>query len=113
MDHSNAFLMELSDDTIVQNNVISEDKDEEKGFDGHEKKANTKEKHRNSEYYKKISKSIRDYQKVVLFGPTDAKSELFNLLNTDHLFENISIDILNADKMTEPQMHNFVKEYFK
>jgi stalled ribosome rescue protein Dom34 len=113
MDHSSALLMELSNDKIVQNNVVSEDKEEEKGFDGHEKKANTKERHKNSEYYKKLSQTIRDYGKVVLFGPTDAKNELFNLLNTDHLFENTSIDVLNADKMTESQMHTFVRDYFK
>jgi hypothetical protein len=115
MDHSNAFLLELANETIVEKSIISEDKREEheNGFDRHEKKINTKEQHRKSEYYKKLSESIRNYNEVVLFGPTDAKSELLNLLHTDHLFENIKIDMLNSDKMTRQQMHVFVKEYFK
>jgi stalled ribosome rescue protein Dom34 len=115
MDHSNAVLMELSEEKILQRNVVSEDKHDEnsKGYDGHEKKLNTKERHRQSEYYRELSQFIRDYKKVVLFGPTDAKSELFNILKTDHLFENISIEMLNADKMSEVQMHSFVKDYFK
>jgi hypothetical protein len=50
---------------------------------------------------------------VVLFGPTDAKKELLNLVKTDHLFEGIKIEVKNSDKMTEDQMHTFVRDYFK
>jgi hypothetical protein len=44
MDHSNAFLLELANETIVEKSIISEDKREEheNGFDRHEKKINTK-----------------------------------------------------------------------
>jgi stalled ribosome rescue protein Dom34 len=72
-----------------------------------------KEQHLHSSYYKKLSDAIKNYQEVVLFGPTEAKEELLNLLKNDHLFENIKISIKNTDKMTEYQMHTFVKEYFK
>jgi hypothetical protein len=115
MDHSNAFLMELKGDDIVTNIVISESGHQEEEHRGtwHEKRIHTKEQHLQSIYYKKLGEIIRDYQEVVLFGPTDAKTELLNVLNTDHLFENIKIDVLQCDKMTETQMHTFVKEYFK
>ena len=72
-----------------------------------------KEQHLQSGYYKKLSETIRNYQEVVLFGPTDAKSELLNLLKGNHLFENIKFEVKNTDKMTENQMHVFVREYFK
>lgn len=115
MDHSNAFLMELIDDKIISNIVISEAGHSEKDFNLYksEKLIHKKEQHLQSGYYKKLSELIRDFQEVVIFGPTDAKTELFNLLKTDHLFENIKIDISHSDKMTENQRHTFVREYFK
>lgn len=64
-------------------------------------------------YYKKLGDIIKKYQEVVLFGPTDAKNELLNLLKTDHLFEDIKIELINSDKMVESQMQTFVREYFK
>jgi len=33
------------------------------------------------------------YQEVVLFGPTDAKNELSNMVKTDHLFDEIKIEV--------------------
>ena len=48
----------------------------------------------------------------MLFGPTDAKTELFNLLKADHHFDKINIETKHADKMTENQQHAFVREYF-
>jgi len=72
-----------------------------------------KEQHLQLSYYKKIGDIIKKYQDVVLFGPTDAKNELLNLIKTDHLFEGIKIEVENSDKMTEDQMQTFVIDYFK
>jgi len=49
---------------------------------------------------------------VFLFGPTDAKVELFNILEADHRFAKIKIEVKHADKMTENQQHAFVKKFF-
>jgi hypothetical protein len=114
MDHSDAYLMELINDTIITKSIVSETdhKEREDKWDGHEKGIHTKEQHQQLSYYKKLRDAIIEYQKVVIFGPTDAKNELFNLLKADHLFEGIKIEVLNSDKMTESQMHTFVREYF-
>ena len=61
-------------------------------------------------YYGKMGEIIKNYQKVVVFGPTNAKSELTNLLKEDHHFDEIEIEVKSADKMTEHQMHAFVKD---
>jgi hypothetical protein len=115
MDHSNAYLMELTNDTIVTNSVVSELSDLETEFNFYkgEKLIHKKEQHLQLSYYKKLGEFIKRYQEVVLFGPTDAKNELLNLLKTDHLFEDIKIEVINSDKMTESQMQTFVREYFK
>ena len=115
MDHSNAYLLELVNDAIIENIIVSEslNENEEYSSEKHEKQIHTKEQHQQSDYYKRIVDSIKNFQDVVLFGPTDAKNELFNLLKADHLFDNIKIEIKNSDKMTESQMHSFVLGYFK
>ncbi len=113
MDHSNALLMEIAGETIVKHSVASESshQENEQSLISHGKPLINKEQR--ASYYKEISDSIRDYQEVVLFGPTDAKNELFNLLKADNLFKNIKIEVKNSDKMTENQMHAFVREYYK
>jgi len=115
MDHSNAFLMELKNDTILTNSVVSELSDHESEFNFYkgEKLIHKKQRHLQLSYYKKLGDIIKKYQEVVLFGPTDAKNELINLLKTDHLFEDIKIEVINSDKMTGDQMQTFVREYFK
>jgi hypothetical protein len=114
MDHSNAYLMELANDITVQR-VVSELANNETEFNFYkgEKLIHKKEQHLQLSYYKKIGDIIKKYQDVVLFGPTDAKNELLNLIKTDHLFEDIKIEVRNSDKMTEDQMQNFVRDYFK
>ena len=59
----------------------------------------------------------RDLQKannmnsVLLFGPTDAKVELFNIMEADQRFAKIKIEVKHADKMTKNQQHAFVKKF--
>ena len=114
MDHSNAYLLELTNDFILHR-VVSELTNHESEFNFYkgEKLIHKKERHLQLSYYKKIGDIIKKYQDVVLFGPTDAKNELLNLIKTDHLFEDIKIEVRNSDKMTEDQMQTFVRDYFK
>jgi len=115
MDHSNAYLMELTNEIIVTKKVVSELSDNEADFNFYkgEKLVHKKEQHLQLSYYRKIGDIIKNYQDVVLFGPTDAKNELLNLIKTDHLFEDIKIEVKTSDKMTEEQMQTFIREYFK
>jgi stalled ribosome rescue protein Dom34 len=113
MDHSNAFLMELKNDAIVQSNVVSEFSHHESGNSFNNNETITHNKEQRSSYYKKLGDVIRNFQEVVLFGPTDAKNELLNLCEANHLFEKIKINVVSSDKMSANQMHTFVRAYFK
>jgi stalled ribosome rescue protein Dom34 len=115
MDHSTAFLLELKDDAILHSNIVSDftHQDKELSLSKSEKLMHNKEQGFQSTYYKKIGDSIRNYQEVILFGPTDAKNELANLLKAEHFFDKIKIEVQDSDKMTEIEMDDFVKEYFK
>jgi hypothetical protein len=114
MDHANAHLMEFSTDTIVTKTLESEftHQQKEHSLGKSENLMHNKEQHQQAEYYKKLGEVIRNYEDVVLFGPTEAKVELLNTLRLDHRFEKIKIETRQADKMTENQQHAFVKNYF-
>ncbi len=114
MDHSSAHLMEFKTDPIETTTIESKFTHEEKehSFSKSESLMHNKEQHEQSDYYKKLGEVIQNYDEVLLFGPTDAKVELFNTLTADHHFEKIKIEIKQADKMTENQQHAFVREHF-
>ncbi len=115
MDHATAHLMEFTTDVMETKTIGSdfthEDK-EEAGSKGEHLEHN-KEQHKQAAYYKKLGEVIRNYDEVILFGPTDAKFELFNILKRDHHFEKIAIEVQPTDKMTEHQQHAYVREHFQ
>uniref|UniRef100_UPI0040480D79 hypothetical protein n=1 Tax=Flavobacterium sp. TaxID=239 RepID=UPI0040480D79 len=78
-----------------------------------EKSMHNKRQQLNEAYYKEIADTILNYDHVLLFGPTDAKTELNNYLNEDLHFKNIQIDIEAADKMTDNEKDAFVKSFFE
>lgn len=114
MDHSVAHLMECTTNPIETKAIESKftHQVKEHSLSKSEKLMHNKEQHQQSEYYKLLGESIKNYEEVVLFGPTDAKVELFNFLRADRHFAKTKIEIRQADKMTENQQHAFVKEYF-
>ncbi|CAN5195951.1 hypothetical protein BH09BAC5_BH09BAC5_17860 [soil metagenome] len=65
-----------------------------------------------TDFYHDLTKSVVNYDEILLFGPTTAKDEFFNLLMDNKSFDGKKIDIESTDKMTKPQMKAYVKEYF-
>ncbi|MBC7777654.1 MAG: hypothetical protein H7246_19625 [Phycisphaerae bacterium] len=115
MDHSSAHLMEFSDNQIETKTLDSKFTHQEKehSLRKGENLMHNKEQQQQGDYYKKLGEVIKGYDEVILFGPTDAKVELFNLLSADQHFAKIKIDVKSSDKMTEHQEHAFVKDYFQ
>ncbi len=114
MDHANAHVMEFTTDpietTIITSGFTHEAKEQTLGKS--ENVMHNKEQHQQSEYYKKLIETIKNYDDVVLFGPTNAKVELLNVLRANHNFEKIKIEVKQTDKMTENQEHAFVRDHF-
>jgi hypothetical protein len=114
MDHQTAHLMAFTTDPIQTITIDSKftHAEKEQALSRSEKLMHNKEQQEESAYYKELGELIRDYDDVILFGPTDAKVELLNILRKDHRFAAIKIEIEQADKMTVNQQHAFVKAYF-
>lgn len=115
MDHSVAHLMELT--TTGTDSKIIEATSNLQGVDGNfnkdESRIHNKEQNHLAEYFKKLSDAIRDFDDVILFGPTDARVELMNILKQDHRFDSIKIATKATDKMTENQMLAYTRVYFR
>ncbi len=114
MDHSTASIMELSNGIVISKMLESTPAfpEQVENLRLDESLMHHKEQKQHTDFYKKLSYIINDYSEVLLFGPTDAKSELFNLLKNNRQFEKIKISIQPAGKMTENQQEAFVKDYF-
>ena len=114
MDHASAHLMEFTADPIATATLDSRFTHQEKSESliKSESLSHNKEQHQQAAYYKHLGSIIKIYDEVMLFGPTDAKKELFNSLTTDHHFSKIKIEVKQTDKMTEHQQHAYVKDHF-
>jgi ADP-heptose:LPS heptosyltransferase len=114
MDHATAHLTEFDNEKPEKKTITSKFSHEvkEEALHKGERMMHNKEQHQQAEYYKQLGEEIKHYQSVLLFGPTDAKSELYNTLKKDHQFEHIKIEVKQADKMTDNQQQAFVKSYF-
>ncbi|MBC7650739.1 MAG: hypothetical protein H7101_03215 [Deinococcales bacterium] len=114
MDHASAHLMEFTADPIETTTINSAFTNIEKTdtLGKSEHTMHNTENHDQLAYNKKLSEVVRNYTDVLLFGPTDAKTELFNFLREDHRFDNIKIQVQPTDKLTENQQHAFVKHHF-
>ena len=114
MDHSSAHIMEHSSVPVAS--IVITAKSHRNGHvnseDTSENKKHNIEQHQQSDYYKELGETIKKFDEVLLFGPTEAKIELYNLLKADRHFEKIKIETKQSDKMTENQLHAFVSEYF-
>lgn len=114
MDHANARLIGFPEEkpaTAISCGFSSQDKEET--LQRSESEMHNKQQQKLAAYYKSLAGTIRNYDQVLLFGPTSAKTELFNILRKDRLFDAVRLEVLDADAMTDNQQHAFVRDYFK
>ena len=64
------------------------------------------------DYYDLLEELLKEYDEILLFGPSTAKSELKNRLEADKHFANKIIHTANAGEMTEHQLMAFVRNHF-
>lgn len=114
MDNSTANLIEFGQEPTEIRTIESKftQTEREQSLSKGENRMHNKEQQFQAEYYKKLSEIIKNYEEVILFGPTNAKVELLHILQENHHFDMIKIEVQNADKMTDNQQVAFVKEYF-
>jgi len=113
LDHENAQLIDFISDK--NNRIISSDfsfETKEEALSRSEHIMHNKRQQMHEAYYEKIATEILNYSHVLLFGPTDAKTELSNYLDEDLHFKNITVDVEAADRMTDNETVAFVRNHF-
>lgn len=115
MDHSAAQLMDYPADPIVTRTIESNftHQVKEDALQHGERTMHHTEQGDQAAYYKQLAEIIREYDEVLLFGPTEAKTELYDTFKDNHLYSTVKVDIKTTDKMNENQMHAFVRAYFE
>ena len=114
MDHASARLTEFAP-AEMKTTVIEAPLTHERKRDGlakGERSMHQDEQQKQAGFYEQLGEAIQNYESVILFGPTDAKSELFNFLKKDHHFDDIRIVVEPAMQMSEKQEQAFVREHF-
>lgn len=114
MDHSEANLIDIEaiDNNHTINSKFTFDNKEE-ALQRSESLMHNKEQQMHKAFYNKIADAILKYDHVLLFGPTNAKTELDNYLSKDQHFKLKRIDVKTADNMTDNEQLAFVKSHFE
>ncbi len=97
------FKGEGSNDMLLGNNRATND----------EHHQHRREAERTKQYFEVLTEVLKKYDSILLFGPTTAKNELFNLLTGDKQFEGKTIHVETANKMSENEMMAKVTEFYK
>lgn len=114
MDHSTAHVMEYNSDDYKVNTIEADFTMpvHQEGMLHSENSLHNKKSQSSKMYYNSLTEIIKEYDIVLLYGPTEAKNELKNLIRSQHKFDAIKIETKNADKMSFNQQHAYIKEYF-
>lgn len=114
MDYSIAHIMEFSEKPFEVKTIESKfsSSDKANGLAKGEKHLHSKEKQFKIDYFKQIASELLLYDKVLLFGPTNAKTELYNLLSEDNRFLKTKMHLKETSKMTLNQRNKFILEHF-
>ena len=78
-----------------------------------EKRISNKKNNCQQEFYDRILNAIAEYPQILLFGPTNAKQELYNLIRKSPQYDKLKITVENSGQMTGNEMFAYVKEHFK
>ena len=114
LDHFTADVYEYSESTKLVLSIKSE-------FNAAEKKKSNqkgeshlhhKEQDLQQKFYLLIKHKVINYDAILLFGTTTAKTELLHVLQSDSAFSSKEITIKNTDRLTENQKTAFINDFF-
>ena len=114
MDHFVANIFEYNNSAEAIKTIKSDFNhfEKEKILQKGESHLHNKEQDMQKDFYSKLRDELLSYNSVLLFGATNAKTELLNILQADAKFLNVEFTLKNTDKLTENQQIAFVNDCF-
>ena len=115
MDHSTAHLIEYSSEAYQVKNINADIKglDNQEGLQHSESILHHKENQHIKAFYKELIDVIKEFEEILIFGPTNAKTELYNLIREEHKYDHLKIEIKTTTKMSFMEAHDFIVDHFK
>jgi len=114
MDHFMANIIEYTNSAAIVKTIKSDFNPYEKKeiIQKGESQMFNKEQDLQQQFYVKLRDELLDYNSVLLFGATNAKTQMQNILQIDKKFFDVEVTIKNTDKLTEEEQIDFVNECF-
>lgn len=114
MDHSAAHLFEFNQEATALNTIANgfSNEDKQETLSRSEDIMHNKRQQTLASYYKEIEAAILPFDEVLIFGPTDAKTEFRNIIVANLKFKDTKIIVQAADKMNDSQKMAFVRDHF-
>jgi hypothetical protein len=114
MDHFMANIIEYANSAEAVKTIKSEFNhfEKEKILQKGESHMHNKEQDMQRDFYIKLRDELLGYNTVLLFGSTNAKTELLHILQADTKFSTVEFTLKNTDKLSEYQQIAFVNDCF-
>lgn len=114
MDHFMANIIEYTISAETVKTIKSEFNhfEKEKILQKGESHLHNKEQDLQQQFYSKLREELLGYKTVLLFGATNAKTELLNILQVDAKFSNVEFTLKNTDKLSDNEQIAFVNDCF-
>lgn len=114
MDHFTANIIEYTNTAVAVKTIKSEFNhfEKEKIMQKGESHLHNKEQDLQHQFYLKLRDELLGYNSVLLFGSTNAKTELLNILQADTKFSAVEFSLKNTDKLSDNQQIAFVNDCF-
>lgn len=114
MDHFIANIIEYKQEATVGKTIKSEFNhfEKEKILQKGESHLHHKEQDFQQKFYEQLKEELLTYDSILLFGATNAKTELLHILQANTKFLNAIITLKNTDKLTLNQQVEFVNNFF-
>jgi len=77
-----------------------------------ERKKEERNKHQLRRYYQTVIREVGDAEKILIFGPGEAKKELEKEMKKSKTLSGKIVKVERADKMTENQIVGKVRDFF-
>lgn len=125
MDHSEAKVIDSTGTilTNVESPFKTHVRIDGEGADGHrlgnyrstnnERTKNERSQNELRKFYQLVAEKLTPYKEIYVFGPTTAKNEFQNFLNTENLLPGRNIHTHSVDYMTEGEIAAHVRNHFK
>jgi len=116
LDHYTAMVFDYNNQTAVLEKTIASEMNpfvKEEILQKGESHWHNKEQDLQSDFYKRIIAEVAPCSEVFFFGPTNAKTELINIIQGKPKFDAIKIYSKDIDKMKENQKIELINTTFK